>query len=301
MAKSPNRPDPEDRGEADVDFLFQDESSGRGSPSSSRGSKPSSGPEGYDLAGMDEGGSDAEVRPPVLPSSAPPRSPKPKRPRREAFDDEAEDESDRAEESPVSEVWSRGAEWGPDLVTVGVLGLIVLGLTYVLLSSGNVGLGFLVLFAGGLVCVLLSYPIVVTLERPVRMTPEQAARDFFGALSHHFPHYRRMWLLLSDRGREQGPFESFAGFRSYWKDRLAALRKKGNVKGGTPLTFEVAEFQSEKSAGKTATRGDVTVRVLARGRESEGPIASYSYSIGLVKGPDRMWYLNQGTLPDRSS
>ena len=27
------------------------------------------------------------------------------------------------------------------------------------------------------------------------MTPEQAVKDYFAALSHHVPHYRRMWLL----------------------------------------------------------------------------------------------------------
>lgn len=299
MAKSPNRPDPEDRGEADAAFLFGDDPpNGRATPSP-RGGKPASSQDEYDLAGADEGGSDDEVRPPI--SSAPPPRPKPRKPRREELGEETEFGSDRDEESPVSEVWSRGAEWGSDLVTVGVLGLIVLGLAYVLLTSVSVGLGFLALFLGGIACVLLSYPIVVTLERPVRMTPEQAARDFCGAASHHFPHYRRMWLLLSDRGREQGPFDDFPGFKAYWKERIAALRKKGNAKGSTPLTFEVSEFRADKSAGKTAVKADLTIRVLVRGRESEGPIASYSYSLGLAKGPDRMWYLNRGTLPDRSS
>ena len=33
------------------------------------------------------------------------------------------------------------------------------------------------------------------------MTPEQAVKDYYAAASHHFPHYRRMWLLLSADGQ----------------------------------------------------------------------------------------------------
>ena len=95
--------------------------------------------------------------------------------------------------------------------------------------------------------VFLAYPILITLERPVRMTPEQAVRDYYGALSHHMPHFRRMWLLLSKAGRISSAFGSFEGFKNYWKDRLASVRE-GHAGSLTPLVFDVSEFQAEKSA-----------------------------------------------------
>ena len=76
-----------------------------------------------------------------------------------------------------------------------------------------------------MVAVVLSYPILITLERPVRITPEQALRDYYGALSHQLPHFRRMWLLLSTAGRISTAYGSFEGFKAYWKDRLATMRR----------------------------------------------------------------------------
>src|SRR5437016_3878019 len=94
-------------------------------------------------------------------------------------------------------------------------------------------------------------PLLPRPRRPHRRrTPEQALRDFYNAASHHFPHHRRMWLLLSSSGRESYDFHSFGEFSAYWKKRLAQLRKG---KGGStaPLAFEIDAFKSEKSAGQT--------------------------------------------------
>ena len=146
--------------------------------------------------------------------------------------------------------------------------------------------------------VALTYPIVVTLERPVRMTPEQALKDYFAAASHHFPHYRRMWLLLSATGRSAAEFDSFPAFRDYWKSRMKQLRGD-RVKPMTPLVFRVEEFKSDKSAGGGEfVEGQSTrVEVSARGSESSSPIDSVRFDTSLVRGPDKMWYLNEGRLP----
>ena len=128
------------------------------------------------------------------------------------------------------------------------------------------GLAFLVLVAGGVTLVLLSYPILITLERPVRITPEQAVRDFYSAVSHHLPHYRRMWLLLSDEGRISGSFASLEGFQSYWKQRIEHMRAAGRASGFTPLKFHVDEFRSERSAGKSEVDASYSVIVSVRGR-----------------------------------
>ena len=157
----------------------------------------------------------------------------------------------------------------------------------------------LILLVGGLGAVVLGYPILITLERPVRITPEQAARDYFGALSHHFPHYRRMWLLLSATGRTSPQFASYEGFKAYWIARLGQLHE-GHAGRFSPLVFEVEEFHAEKSAGKTEIDARFRLRVLVRGRHGEGPIWSMLLERSFVRGPDSMWYLNEGTIADRT-
>ncbi len=195
----------------------------------------------------------------------------------------------------VEQVWSRPAEWGPTLLVLAAWGVFVLWLLYVTLGAEMYGLAMLSLLLGGLGAALLSYPILITLERPVRVTPEQAARDYFGALSHHFPHYRRMWLLLSSRGRTSAKFASFEGFKAYWTRRLDELRQ-GHAGRLAPLVFEVHEFRADKSAGKSEITAAFRVKVFVRGRRNEGPIWHFPLERGFARGPDKMWYLDDGTL-----
>ena len=212
------------------------------------------------------------------------------------FDEADDGDAIIAEDDPtdVDPIWSRGAEWGPDLIRVGLVGGATLVVTWFTLGL-SIGLAFLVLALGGVACVLLSYPILITIERPVRITPEQAVTDFFAAASHHLPHYRRMWLLLGPTARSVGRFSSFEDFRSQWVRRMAGW-KEGRGGKYTPLSFKVTEFRGEKSVGQSVSHVDYTVQVFVRGHETEKPIATYRMMHGVVKGPDRMWYLNQGTL-----
>jgi hypothetical protein len=196
----------------------------------------------------------------------------------------------------VEETWSRRGEWGMTALQLAVWLIFVVGTVYWLLGEEAYGTAFCALMGGGLVALVLFYPILITLERPVRVTPEQAVRDYYGALSHHVPHYRRMWLLLSTAGRISGSYASYDGFKSYWRDRLRALR--GNhASFWTPLVFEVVNFKAEKSAGKTVIEAEFTIKVSVRGHRVEGPIQTIPVQIELVRGPDRMWYLENGTLP----
>ena len=252
--------------------------------------------EGYDLEGYSVPEVD-EPPPPVAIPSPPVDRPGPKpRPKPTAAASqvpEGDSSEFEAEISEVYPVWTRGAEWGPDLVRVGAVGLGTLVLTW--LSLWSIWALFF-LMVGGAATVLLSYPILITLERPVRITPEQAVEDYFAAASHHFPHYRRMWLLLSSLGRESGSFTSFEDFRAYWMGRIERWKAIKGVGKYTPLKFEVDSFRADKSTGKSTSRADYTVNVYIRDRESEGPIESIKMAHGLIKGPDRMWYLNRGTL-----
>ena len=267
-------------------------------PSSASGVPSASG--GYDLEADPTPVDDEPPRPVVLPEPVerPRARPKPKpkpQPAHESDSDVVGSSEFETEASAVVPVWSRGAEWGPDLVRVGLAGLVTMFLLYSF--SGNFLLFVLVLALGGAAIGLLSYPMLITLERPVRITPEQAVTDFFAAASHHVPHYRRMWLLLSSAGRESGPFRNFDDFREHWSRRIEGWRASRGAGKFAPLTFEVEDFQADKSAGKLTSRADYTVRILLRDQPDAAPVASYRRTPGLVKGPDRMWYMNRGLLP----
>ncbi len=199
----------------------------------------------------------------------------------------------------VEQVWSRWAEWGATLgvLTLGMLGLILLlALAWAMEAYP---LAALIFFAGGAALAVLSYPMLITLERPVRVTPEQAVKDFYQALSHHVPHYRRMWLLLSRAGRTSSYFGSFEGFQGYWRERLDRLRA-GRIGKYTPFKFQVVSFKAGKSAGQTSIDARYVIEVSVRGRQNEGPIATFPIESSLVRGPDKMWYLNSGILPEQS-
>ena len=77
----------------------------------------------------------------------------------------------------VPEPWSRWGEWGMNLIVVGAWLTVLLLLVYFMFGQEFYGLAFLLLLVGGLVAVVLSYPMLITLERPVRITPEQAMRE----------------------------------------------------------------------------------------------------------------------------
>jgi hypothetical protein len=196
----------------------------------------------------------------------------------------------------VEQVWSRAAEWGPTLLALGGWIAALLWLLYLSLNSEAYNLAAILVVIACAGALVLSYPILITLERPVRITPEQAARDYFGALSHHLPHYRRMWLLLSARGRTSAEYTSYEQFKKYWIERLAQL-KNGHVSRLTPLVFQVEEFQAEKSAGRTEIDARFQLRISVRGRRDQGPIHSVPMERTFARGPDGMWYLEDGTLP----
>jgi len=104
-----------------------------------------------------------------------------------------------------------------------------------------------------------------------------------------------MWLLLSTDGRNSPAYRSFPEFKAYWKARLATWKAEARAQGVlNPLTVEVADFKSEKSAGQTEIDAEYTAHVVAPGRPE--PVATYRVSLRLVRGDDKMWYLEKGTL-----
>jgi hypothetical protein len=219
----------------------------------------------------------------------------PARPRRESKSARAKDQPMLEPSALVEEVWTRKAEWGPTLVIVAGWLALVLTVVYFTLQVELWGVAFMTLLLGLVAAAVLSYPIFITLERPVRITPEQAVRDYYAALSHHFPHFRRMWLLLSTAGRISTAFGSYEGYKAYWKDRLTNLRA-GHAGAMTPLVFEVADFKADKSSGMVKIDAEFTLKIWVRGQRKNGVIHAIPIKIALVRGPDKMWYLENGTL-----
>jgi hypothetical protein len=284
---------------AAAELLFRDEAAEKpAKPARVAAPEPvAAGADVFDLAGGDLEETDAAgvVAPvPVAPARdrTAPRPGETARPKA----DRSTESSSLADEELVDEVWTRAAEWGPNLMVVGAWAFAMAMLVYFLMGVLPYGLTFLLLLVAAAGTAVLCYPILITLERPVRMTPEQAVRDFYAALSHHLPHYRRMWLLLARPGRTSSSYGSFEGFKGYWNEKLRTI--KGSRAGTmTPLVFEVEDYRGEKSGGKSRVEVKFTLKVLIRGQRQAGPVASLPGQLSLVRGPDKMWYLESGTLP----
>ncbi len=299
-------PDDEDA-TSDANALFRDDSPMRVPVSRPA---PVTGGDEYDLLGDDDPVEDVISKPvpPVVPVASP--AARPPRPQVRTTSDEAkrrkltEDDDDfgpSAVEARVDHPWSRWAEWGPDLRNLALAAAGWIFLLYLFLSNGaGFFWSFLLFGVGFLALIVMCYPMAITMERPIRVTPEQAVRDYFGALTHFRPHYRRMWLLLSSAGRQSAGWRDFGGFQDYWRSVLLGIRE-GKDLGRAPLSFQVQDFRSEKSAGKTALNAKFSVRVRAQDFSGElgKELGVYRMAIGLVRGPDKMWYLNDGTLPIR--
>ncbi len=270
---------------ADASQLF-------GQPEAPKAETPASSPvdaaDGYAVEGP-EPDPEAVAGPPIPPI------PKAERPRPVPKPEPAARRPKRAPSSGVDPLWSRWGEWDTDLIRLGLATVVVGFLLYSTFGANTLGLWAFLFLASVVGLAILAYPIFITLERPVRVTPEQAVKDYFAALSHRVPHFKRMWLLLSTDGRNATEFGSYPAFKAYWTRRLAEWKAGAQSSGPlNPITVEVADFKSEKSAGQTEIDADYTAQVLSPGRPE--PVANYRVSLRLVRGSDRMWYLEKGTL-----
>ncbi len=281
---------------ANAELLFQDAKASPAAPSSPPPAPPSDSGGEFALVDVPEWASDWAMPTAPSPPRAVPGKPASAESGGERTAAAPRDDSRLDRSALVEETWSRWAEWGMNLMVVGGWLTVLVLLVYFVFGQEFYGLAFVLLMVGLLAAVVLAYPMLITLERPVRVTPEQALKDFYGALSHHVPHFRRMWLLLSSAGRISSAYGSFEGFKGYWKEQLARLRK-GHAGALTPLVFEVIDFKAEKSAGKSRIDVTYTVSVSVRGQRSSGAFQKIPVAIALVRGPDNMWYLENGTLP----
>ena len=292
MNPPPRKPDGEI---ADPSEFFDDVPPGRPLRANPEPIPSHSAGDGYDLEGGDPEDETPAPPPPPRATIAPPKA----KAARRIDEDERRDEppSRSITESAVSSPWNRMGEWGPTLIAMGAIAAGTAVMVNLVYGAIGFGAASLVLLVGGAAFVAISYPIAITLERPVRMTPEQALKDYYGAASHHYPQYRRMWMLLSDPGKASREFDSFATFRTYWKHRMGRIRGS-SIKASTPLNFVVSNFKGDKSAGKSFTEGSYSLAIGPRGGEAT---TSATIEASFVKGPDGMWYLDQGTIPESPS
>jgi len=294
MVEFPSRNDEPERAQAD--WLMAEESGKPSSPSSASAPPSVTSDESYDILGADSD-DHVEGSAAVVPPIPPPKPKKPVKPPSSAAATESapRERRSRPRHGTVDEVWTRWAEWGPDVIRVGVVAALLLIPLYYSLMAMQFFVAFLILAGGGILLAILGYPLFITMERPVRITPEQALKDYYAALSHPKPHIRRMWLLLSSAGRSSPSFSSFDEFKTYWNNTLDTL-KMGKASRFNPFVFTVRDFKAEKSAGLTELEAKFTLNVRPRAEES-APGQNYPVVMGLVKGPDKMWYLDEGTMP----
>ena len=191
----------------------------------------------------------------------------------------------------VHEVWSRWMEWKEPL----------------LWSAASMGLVGLIYYGGGWIAAILfgiglaygAYHIVISLEIPVRVTPEQAVQEFYAALGHRLPNYRRMYAVLTSDGKRSAEFPDFPGFRAFWKRRIARFNR--SYEWLAPLDFRIEGFKCRYDPERTLANVRYKLRVFPRSRTaSDEPLAEFDLRNLLVKGPDGQWYLNDGTLPEPS-
>ncbi|ODT98543.1 MAG: hypothetical protein ABS79_05705, partial [Planctomycetes bacterium SCN 63-9] len=295
---------------SDAELLFRESAAPAKQPNDLGKLPASESPEVFDLGERAETRSPSPRPPAAMMESAPsPRTSSTPPPPSESISRPGIPETERDREfraasksafettGKVDQIWSRKNEWGPSLIALACWTIALLSLLYIALVSELFNMALVLLILGGLYWLYLCYPILITLEIPVRLTPESAVKDYYAALSHHMPHYRRMWLLLSRQARLTTNYGSYEGFRDYWKGRVAELKRGAGARPSTPLLFQVDSFHAEKNLDKSEANARFVLNIFVRGRREEGPIASVPMQIDLVRGPDKMFYLCDGDFP----
>lgn len=209
------------------------------------------------------------------------------------------DRSGRIESARDFPLWSRRKESGPDLFRVLFSAGVTLILAWIFADWNTIHISGWVTVLGTLVTILLAYPLVVGLERPVRSSPERAVRDFFEALEHHGPLYPRMWLLLTPEAQNAAHYSEFSGFRRYWKGRIQEWRHRGDAWAGTPVVLTIDSLRANPDPHEPLVRHvKFDLAVSVRGRRSSGPVARYSMQWTAERGRDGQWYLREADPPE---
>ena len=170
-----------------------------------------------------------------------------------------EDRPRRAGAGPaelVDQVWSRGPSGGRRCWSCWPSARRVLGLAYWTFDVENLAPADDDPVRRRVSCwLVLSYPIVITLERPVRVTPEQAVKDYLrGPVAPPAALPADVAVARARAGRISGAYGSFEGFRAYWKRRLAELRGDRVCSSTTPGLRDRGLQIGEERAVRTSRR-----------------------------------------------
>lgn len=209
------------------------------------------------------------------------------------------DRSGRIESARDFPLWSRGKESGPHLFRVLMSAGCTLIIAWIFADWNTIHLSGWVAVIGSIVTILLAYPLVVGLERPVRSSPERAVRDFLESLEHHGPLYHRMWLLLTPEAQNTAHYSEFSGFSRYWKGRIQEWRHRGDAWAGTPVVMTIDSLNvTPDSVDPLVRHMKFDLAVSLRGRRNAGPVARYAMNWIAERGRDSQWYLRQADPPE---
>jgi hypothetical protein len=236
--------------------------------------------ETYSLAAANAGSA------PVVPS--------PPLPPRRAFDEDRRDE--REPQSAVAywleRLGKRSLEIVPELsIAVGgsLVGVLILYAPYNKIVGGVlIGLG-----AAAAIGLLILSP-----DRVERSDPQDAVQAYFQALSEYLPNYRRMYRILTAKGRKCADFSTLQSFRAYWRFQLCRF---------APLRFGTSSIEFhptglEVSEGDQPGRAVVTYQLeVSRRSRADDVLKTFSMRTPVVCGPDELWYVGEGRLQQRSA
>jgi hypothetical protein len=196
-------------------------------------------------------------------------------------------------------LWSRARESGPAAVASSVVALSALILAWIFSDWNTIHIAGWICLIGAAATILTAYPLVVGLERPVRMSPERTVKDFFESLEHHSPLYRRMWLFLTPEAQNSRHYAEFSGFRAYWQGRVREWRHRGDSWPGTPVVVTIENLKPSHDPSDPLVRHlRFSIGVSLRGRRSAGPVARYDLNWSAERGRDGQWYLRQADPPE---
>ena len=146
----------------DAGLLFQDKS-----PAQPAAPAPQPAPESgevFDLVDVPDWAADwAPAQNPSVPQARP-GQPAASKPEAGATTARARDETRLDPSALVEETWSRWSEWGTSLIVVGVWSTAMLLLVYFVFGTEFHALAFVLLLVGVIVAVVLSYPMLITLD-----------------------------------------------------------------------------------------------------------------------------------------
>lgn len=218
------------------------------------------------------------------------------------FDDESSSRKPRNHPASLRtdiKSWTRFEESGPAIFRVAAAGMGTLVLAWLFAGWQTLHIAGWICVLGAILTTAMAYPLVVGLERPIRMSPERVVRDYFEALEHHGPLLRRMWIFLAPEGRQGRYFANLDQFQFYWKRRIREWRHRGDGLPMTPVSISIENFQQTFDPEIDNLRHlKFTVAVSLRGKRDKGPVSTYQVEWSAVKASDRQWYLLNGDLPE---